>query len=142
MAMIGLIVKENKIVHVAVGVILDGKGRVFIAKRLDHLHQGGLWEFPGGKIDQGETSRQALQRELEEELGIRVTAAKPLIKVSHQYSDKSVLLDVWRIDAFIGQPLGCEGQEVEWIKIAKLRAYDFPAANKPIIKAISNIEKL
>ena len=124
-------------VHVAAAAIFDGRGRVLISRRPAHLHQGDLWEFPGGKLEPGESVECALYRELYEELGIRVQAARPLIRVLHDYHDKSVLLDVWRVDHFTGTALGCEGQAIEWVSIDALGGYCFPAANTPIIKAVS-----
>lgn len=124
-------------IHVAAAAILDGQGRVLISQRPAHVHQGGLWEFPGGKLEFGETAEYALFRELHEELGISVEAARPLIRIAHDYPDKAVLLDVWRVDAFAGTAVGCEGQAIEWVAIENLGDYRFPAANNPIIKAVS-----
>ena len=123
-------------VHVAAGVIFDDEGNILIAKRLQHLHQGGLWEFPGGKLEPDETARDALARELKEELQIQVISAQPLIEIRHRYNDKSVLLDVWRVDKFVGEPAGNEGQEIKWIKPAELPNYEFPAANRDIVLAV------
>ncbi len=121
--------------HVAVGVIVDRAGRILIAKRHAHLHQGGLWEFPGGKVESGESPREALCRELAEEVAIRARHAEPLIKIGHRYPERSVLLDVWRVDDFAGRASGLEGQEVRWVEPRQLRNYDFPEANRPIISA-------
>jgi len=107
-----------------------------IAKRAEHLHQGGLWEFPGGKVEHGEATRDALTRELHEEIGIDVVDARPLIRISHDYSDKSVLLDVWKVTAFSGEAHGKEGQPIVWVKTDELDNYDFPTANTPIINAL------
>ena len=124
-------------VHVAAAAIFDDRGRVLVSRRPAHVHQGDLWEFPGGKLEAGESAERALRRELYEELGIRVQAARPLIRVSHDYHDKPVLLDVWRVDNFTGTAVGCEGQAIEWVNIGALGDYRFPAANTPIIKAVS-----
>ncbi|WP_198246531.1 Nudix family hydrolase [methane-oxidizing endosymbiont of Gigantopelta aegis] len=123
--------------HVAVGVIERHDGHVLIAKRHAAAHQGGLWEFPGGKREAGETIEQALQRELAEELGIAVRHSEPLIKIPYQYHDRSVLLDVWRVKEFTGKASGREGQDIAWVNRHDLLEYDFPAANRPIINAIS-----
>ncbi len=123
-------------VHVAVGVISDGRGSILVAKRAADAHQGGLWEFPGGKVEPGETVQVALRRELAEELAIDITACEPLIAIQHDYSDKAVLLDVWWVSGFIGVPRGSEGQPISWTPIAKLRDLTFPVANQPIIAAI------
>lgn len=126
-----------KLIHVAVGVIVDNDGKIFIAKRLLDVHQGGLWEFPGGKVDAGETIEQALVRELREELAIEVHTSQPLIQIRHHYSDKSVLLDVHKVTQFSGEPCGNEGQPVKWVDAKDLNNFEFPAANRPIITAIN-----
>ena len=119
----------------AAAVIVDGQGRVLIAQRAAHRHQGGLWEFPGGKVELGEAARAALARELEEEIGIEVTRARPLIRIRHDYPDRSVLLDVWRVTGFRGEAHGREGQPVAWVMPDELPRYAFPAANRPIVAA-------
>ena len=123
--------------HVAAAAIFDERGQVLISQRPTHVHQGDLWEFPGGKLESGETAAVALRREIREELGITVESARPLIRVVHDYPDKAVLLDVWRVDDFSGTPAGCEGQAIEWVNVEDLGGYRFPAANTPIIKAVS-----
>jgi len=126
---------EQGWLHVAAAVIRDGAGRVLIAERPAHLHQGGLWEFPGGKVEPGEDVQVALGRELNEELGIAVQACTPLIRVRHRYPDRSVLLDVWEVTAFAGEPHGREGQPVCWVDGESLTDFRFPAANTPIVAA-------
>ncbi|WP_020484565.1 Nudix family hydrolase [Methylomonas sp. MK1] len=126
---------DKQRLHVAVGVIRDGNGRILITQRAKHAHQGGLWEFPGGKLEAGEPVQQALARELAEEVGIQVQTAAPLIKINHDYGDRHVLLDVWNVTAFAGQAKGCEGQPMRWIAAEQLRDFRFPAANLPIIAA-------
>lgn len=125
------------LIHVAVGVLEDTHGRVLIARRPEHVHQGGLWEFPGGKVDAGEALEQALRRELWEELAIQVLSAEPLIRIPHHYADKSVLLDVYKVTEFTGQPRGNEGQPVQWVHPLELSQYRFPAANTPILTALT-----
>ncbi|MEE4373378.1 Nudix family hydrolase [Pseudomonas alliivorans] len=124
-----------KRIHVAAAVIRGADGRILIARRADSQHQGGLWEFPGGKVEAGEAVETALGRELQEELGIVVTVARPLIKIQHDYPDKHVLLDVWEVSAFTGEPHGAEGQPLVWVSSRELANYDFPAANRPIVAA-------
>jgi len=123
-------------IHVAVGVILDDLGQVLLSFRHPDSHQGGLWEFPGGKLEAGETVQTALGRELAEELGIQVLVTEPLITVKHDYSDKRVLLDVWLVHSFSGEAESREQQPVRWVPIAELANYRFPAANRPIVQAI------
>lgn len=122
--------------HVAVGVILADDGRILISKRDPSSHQGGLWEFPGGKLEAGETAVEALIRELHEELNINVSKAVPLITIKHSYPDRCVLLDVWKILAFRGNPLGRENQPIAWVSLNDINGYAFPEANRPIIAAL------
>lgn len=122
-------------IHVVAAVIRGGDGRILIARRADSQHQGGLWEFPGGKVEAGESVEAALARELREELGIEVSGSRPLIKISHDYPDKQILLDVREVDAFSGEPHGAEGQPLEWVAPRDLHQYQFPAANKPTVAA-------
>jgi len=132
---------SKNIAHVAVAVIKNRHGQFLIAKRSENTHQGGLWEFPGGKVENNETVLEALKRELFEELGIRLIQATPLIQIPHDYGDKSVLLDVWCVDEFTGNAFGKEGQETYWINTSEFSLYDFPVANVPIITAIQLPDK-
>lgn len=124
-------------VKVVAGVILRD-GRVLIAKRPNHSHQGGLWEFPGGKIESGESAAQALTRELREELGIEVRNCRRLLKVRHAYPDKTVELEFWRVDRFHGEATGLERQEVRWVEVEGLHEFDFPAANQSIVELLNH----
>lgn len=121
--------------HVMAAVIRSPEGRVLIARRPEDKDQGGLWEFPGGKREAGETREAALARELREELGIEVRQARPLIQIRHAYPHKTVLLDVWQVKAFAGEAQGLEGQPIRWVWPDELPNYRFPAANYPIITA-------
>ncbi len=129
----------------AVAVICQGHGReqsekVLVAKRPDNVHQGGLWEFPGGKIEPGETVQLALIREIEEEIGILCdeSGLTPLTRIRHDYADKAVLLDVWQVAAFSGKPFGKEGQTVRWIAVSDLANYRFPEANRQIVALLQS----
>ena len=124
-----------KPLQVAVGVVKNNEGQVLISLRDKFLHQGGLWEFPGGKIESEETAEQALVRELKEELAISVLAATPLITIKHQYPDLSVQLNVFLVEHFSGDAKSCEGQLFKWVNPAELANHAFPAANQPIITA-------
>ena len=123
-------------VHVAVAVIQDASGRVLLTRRPDGAHQGGLWEFPGGKVEPGETFEQALRREIREELGIEVSTHQPLIDLTHSYPDKIVRLDVHKILQYSGNPIGLEGQPLEWVLPENLHQYAMPAADRPICAAL------
>lgn len=118
--------------HVAVGVILRQQ-QVLLALRHASQHQGDKWEFPGGKLEQGEVVDVALKRELHEELAIEVTACQPLMQLNYDYPERSVLLDIWLVTAFNGDPQGVEGQPLQWVDIAKLHQLTFPDANQPIV---------
>ena len=124
-----------KRLQVAVGVIKNARGQILISLRDESLHQGGLWEFPGGKIESGESAVQALTREIEEELAITVITATPLITVKHQYPDLAVQLHVFLVNQFSGDAKSCEGQPFKWVNPAELTNYAFPTANHPIITA-------
>lgn len=127
---------EPATVHVVVGIIRNRTGAVLIARRPDGVHQGGLWEFPGGKVEEDESLEAALIRELHEEVGITVRAAEPWLRVRHAYPDKTVLLDVWRVTAYGGEPHGREGQPLAWAAPAVMAGFSFPAADQPIIAAL------
>ena len=123
-----------KQVNVAVGVILQGD-KVLLSLRHQQLHQGGKWEFPGGKIEHNETELEALARELQEELSINIEQAscKPLIRIEHDYGDKQVCLHVYTVSRFSGEPEGAEQQEIRWVAREELLNYRFPEANQAIL---------
>ena len=132
-----------KQVHVAVAVVVVNDQDILIAHRSADQHQGGLWEFPGGKVEANESPEAALIRELDEEvaLSVRSEQISPLMQIPFQYPDKSVLLDVMWVDSNINDALlahGAEGQEVRWVPFSRLAEFDFPEANQPIIDAIVN----
>lgn len=124
-----------KIVEVAVGVI-KRNNLIYISKRADDLHQGGLWEFPGGKCEAGESVEQALVRELREEIGIQLTSQSEFLLIEHDYGDKKVRLHVRLVDGFDDEPVHQEGQIGQWVDIGKLDDFAFPAANKVIVEKL------
>jgi 8-oxo-dGTP diphosphatase len=126
------------IIRVAVAVIINTNKEVLLALRQPHQHQGELWEFPGGKVETNEPVYGALLREIDEEVGLTIHSAYRLIKINHDYGDKTVLLDVWLVDAFSGQAEGREGQMLRWCAIKDLNENDFPAANVAIIEVIKS----
>ncbi|MDP1932696.1 MAG: Nudix family hydrolase [Gammaproteobacteria bacterium] len=126
----------KRVIHVAVGVVVDGRGRVLIALRSEQTHQGGLWEFPGGKCEPDEPVEHALARELFEEVGITVLHQYPFCLIRHDYGDKEVLLDVRKVDAFSGVAVGKEGQPIRWADTSALEPSQFPAANRSIIRRL------
>ncbi|BBW90211.1 MULTISPECIES: 8-oxo-dGTP diphosphatase MutT [Pseudoalteromonas] len=126
-----------KIVNVAVGVIKKNNA-IFICKRADEQHQGGLWEFPGGKVEANESVFAALKRELTEEVGITIHSSSQLMVIEHDYGDKCVKLDIHVVSNFSGEAHGAEGQPSEWVNISELTHYDFPAANAEIIEKLQS----
>lgn len=124
-----------KQVHVAVGVVLRD-GQVFLTRRHQDAHQGGKWEFPGGKVENNETVAQALSRELNEEISIDVLACTPFMEINHDYGDKKVKLDIFLVEQFNGEPNSAEGNEQQWCNIESLAGLDFPAANGVIVEKL------
>ena len=126
----------QKRIHVAVGILVDIQGRVCIAKRPNGKHLGGLWEFPGGKLEENEEPFTGLKRELFEELGTEIQDAERFMEISYDYPGKMVLLDVFKSTNFVGNVSGKEGQEVKWVTLDQLNSFDFPAANMTIIEKL------
>ena len=124
---------DMQAIVVAVGVLIDAEGRVLVARRAPDTHQGGFWEFPGGKVEAHESVGDALKRELEEELGIQIEGSEPLMAVEHDYGDKQVRLDVHRVMHWQGEPRGLEGQPLAWQFPEDLGDWPFPDANTPIL---------
>jgi 8-oxo-dGTP diphosphatase len=127
---------DPAVTPVAVGILENARHQVLVTRRADDKHQGGKWEFPGGKIHAGEGMPDALARELQEELGIHLHSARPLRRVHHAYPDKTVLLDVWRVDDYTGEPHGREGQPLRWVSLAELETLELPEADRPIVQAL------
>lgn len=133
-------IADRKIIHVAVGMVVRD-GQVLIAKRQNHQHQGGLWEFPGGKVEAGETTPEALVREFQEEVDLKLDPEQmtPLMELPFDYGDKTVLLDTWVCNGSQGEAHGCEGQQVAWVDITDLDDYSFPEANAALIAKFREI---
>ena len=126
----------HPVVAVAAGCLINGRGEVLIAERPAGKIAAGKWEFPGGKIEPGETARHALERELREELGVAIGAARPLIRVRHAYSERTVVLDTWLVTEFSGEPHPHEQQALAWVRPEDMRGWDLLAADKPIVAAL------
>jgi len=124
------------VIHVAAGVLIGADGAILLARRNSDAHQGGLWEFPGGKVEGNEQVQQALVRELREELGIIAQDYRPLIEVTHRYADREVVLHTWRVNRWRGEPKGLEGQPLSWVLPEMLDEWPMPAADIPIVKAL------
>ena len=122
-----------KKVRVAAGVIRRGDGRVLIARRLPGKHMAGAWEFPGGKVGASETPRQALARELREELGVSVRRASRIMSYEQAYPQRLVELHFYLVREYSGAPRGCEGQELAWELPRRLGGLGFLPADRPLV---------
>ncbi len=133
---------SRPLVHVVAGVVFDTAGRLLIAQRPEGKHLAGGWEFPGGKLEPGEERRDGLARELHEELGIRIGTPRPLIRVRHAYPTRDILLDVWVVRSFEGQPRGLDGQALRWCSREELATVELLPADGPIVRALWLPERL
>jgi 8-oxo-dGTP diphosphatase len=126
---------DRRIVLVAACALLDADGRVLVAQRPAGKAMAGLWEFPGGKIEPGETPEETVIRELEEELGIdtKTSCLAPLTFASHSYDDFHLIMPLFVCRRFWGVPTPREGQQIRWVRPNRLRELDMPAADLPLI---------
>lgn len=129
-----------ELIMVAAGVLRDGSGRVLIAQRPDGRHAAGFWEFPGGKLQAGESPLQALCRELAEEIGIQVSAALPLMTLRHSYPERVVELHVFAVSDYSGEVQGLEGQPLCWVAVEELAAAGLLDADLPIAARLVEIK--
>ena len=121
---------------IVLGIVCNAAGdKVLIARRPQGSHLGGLWEFPGGKVRDGETALCALKRELREEVNIEAGDCAPLISFDYDYPDRPLRFEVWRVRRWSGEATGREGQETRWADTDTLSAQDFPPANRGVIAA-------
>ena len=124
-------------VHVVAGVVRDTRGRILLARRTEGRDLAGAWEFPGGKVEPSESPAKALQREIFEELGVRIGKIEPLICVPQRYASKSIVLDVYTVLSYTGKPKGREKQALAWSPVEKLISYPMPPADKPVVAALT-----
>ncbi|MEP1742094.1 MAG: 8-oxo-dGTP diphosphatase MutT [Kangiellaceae bacterium] len=128
-------------IQVVAGIIVKNTAgnerQVLLAKRNAKQHQGGLWEFPGGKVDTNEDHFSALQRELQEELGITIQNSQFFQEIKFDYSDKQVALNFYLISEYTGNEHGAEGQPLEWVRLSELKNYSFPEANQAIVDRLA-----
>ena len=131
----------RRLVLVAACALVDSDGRILLAQRPEGKSMAGLWEFPGGKVEAGETPEETLVRELEEELGIRTKIAclAPLTFASHAYPDFHLLMPVYVCRRYEGVPQGREGQALKWVRAAALRDYPMPPADEPLIPILQDL---
>jgi mutator protein MutT len=130
------------VVHVVAAAVMDRFDRVLIAQRPAGTHLAGGWEFPGGKLELGEERAAGLARELNEELGITITTPRPLIRVSHAYPTREILLDVWIVRHYRGEARGLDGQALRWVTLDELAAVELLPADGPIVRALWLPERL
>jgi mutator protein MutT len=134
---------DKRPTHVVAAGVTDLKGRVLIAQRPPGKHLAGRWEFPGGKLETGEDRRAGLARELREELGITLSASpRPLIRVRHRYDYGEVLIDMWMVRGYSGEPKGLEGQALRWCTREELETVELLPADGPIVAALRLPESL
>jgi mutator protein MutT len=129
-------------IHVAAAVLFDRRGRILIAQRPAGKHLAGSWEFPGGKIEPGETRTAALARELKEELGVVIERPRPLLRLRHAYAYGEVLLDVWVVRRYRGEPRGLDGQALRWCSRRELEEAELLPADQPIVDTLRLPERL
>lgn len=125
--------------HVAVAVIMNEKKEILIAKRPKGKSSADKWEFPGGKIEQGETALEALIREMKEEVNIDVEQAESFLEIQHDYPENSVILDIFLVTHFTGEAYPNEGQLIQWAALNELTSFDFLEASKPIVAKLSKV---
>ena len=129
-------------IHVVAGAVIDAAGRVLIAQRPPGKHLAGGWEFPGGKLEPGEGRATGLARELREELGITISNPRPLIRVRHTYPYGEVLIDMWVVKSYSGEPRGLDGQALQWLSQENLEKAELLPADGPIVRALRLPERL
>jgi mutator protein MutT len=130
------------VIHVVAGAVVDTAGRVLIAQRPPGKHLAGGWEFPGGKLEPGEARASGLARELKEELGIAIRNPRPLIRVRHTYPYGEVLIDMWVVKSYSGEPRGLDGQALKWLSQDELEEAELLPADAPIVQALRLPERL
>jgi 8-oxo-dGTP diphosphatase len=128
-------------IQVAIGIIANAEGKLLVAKRPKHWLGGGLWEFPGGKLEANENSEAALRRELLEEIGIVVGECSPLIHITYDYPERTVVFHAWNVHSFSGQAAGLEGQEIRWQHPSALNQLKMLPANRAIVVAMQLPDK-
>ncbi|WP_028116193.1 8-oxo-dGTP diphosphatase MutT [Ferrimonas senticii] len=125
-----------KIINVAIAVVFQDN-HVLVALRHPEQHQGGLWEFPGGKVEANETFAQAAIRELAEEVGVIAPSAELIWQTSHDYGDRQVNLQAFAVRQWQGQPQSNEGNPLQWVALDKLSELEMPAANQPLLQLLA-----
>lgn len=136
-----MITTQRRLLLVAACALVDSDGRILLAQRPEGKSLAGLWEFPGGKVEAGETPEETLVRELHEELGIttQIPCLAPLTFASHTYDEFHLLMPLYICRRFEGIPVGKEGQALKWVRAAQLRDYPMPPADEPLIPFLQDL---
>jgi 8-oxo-dGTP diphosphatase len=124
------------VILVVAAALYRRDGRILIAQRPPGKHMAGRWEFPGGKVDAGESEATALARELREELGVEVTSSRHFMRLAHSYNDRDVELSMWIVESYRGEPQSLDGQGLKWVEPARLGDEDILEADKPFVEAL------
>ncbi|CAD7034566.1 8-oxo-dGTP diphosphatase MutT [Pseudorhizobium endolithicum] len=133
--------QQRRMLLVAACALVDSDNRILLAQRPQGKELAGLWEFPGGKVEQGETPEETLIRELQEELGIttRIPCLAPLTFASHTYESFHLLMPLYICRRYEGIPVGQEGQAIKWVRSRDLRNYPMPPADEPLIPFLQDL---
>lgn len=124
---------ETLHIKVVVGIVTNEKGQLLVSKRPDHSHSGGYWEFPGGKVEPGESHLDALIRELKEEVNLEIISAVSFLRFDYEGPHRLIDLDIWRVTEFRGEAFGAEGQPVQWLFLRELHGLGMLPANERVL---------
>ena len=127
--------------EISIGLIVNKNNEYLISLRKEILHQGGKWEFPGGKVELNETAQQALYRELKEEVSLNIEESQLFERFVFDYEDKTLILNFYLVNKFTGEAKSKIGQTIKWVTGQELLNYDFPKANKTVIEKMLNKQK-
>src|SRR5215468_598103 len=118
---------------IVVAAIVRNRGRILITRRPNHVHLPGLWEFPGGKVERGESLKAALRREIREELGVEIAVLNEFFSIDHHYPDKSVRLHFFDCEIVSGEARALHASELRWVSPQELNTFSFPDADRELI---------
>ena len=128
-------------IHVSAGLIRKG-AKYLIAQRRKGSHLAGYWEFPGGKLEQGESLQDCLEREIEEEMGIKIRAGRVVLTIEHAYPDKTISLHVMNGSILSGEPRAIECQAFQWVEIKDLQDFVFPPPDMKVIAYLCETQEV
>ena len=128
-----------RLLNVVAGILRRHDDRILLTERIGDSPFAGLWEFPGGKIDRGESLEEALARELLEELGVSIRAYRHLMRLNHRYEDRQVRIDFYLVSDWAGSPEGLDGQALRWVPAVELSAEELLPADAPVVRALHEL---